>query len=99
MSDKESITHKEFMRRQTQVLTQVTLERVIAAFVASLRTAPLVYRSTLVSWSRLALMPHHSLIDLGDNHGCSVCGVREANTIITEELLSQKHSGSCIVYP
>lgn len=92
-------SHDEILARVRRALSNLAVASIADAFVASLGSAPLRYRSTLNSWAKVALMPDHEFADLGDNSGCAICGVRPDVPEGERELIDGKESGTCLGYP
>lgn len=72
----QPISHAEAMERLSAVLKKITREDAADAFLYSLSTRRLEYRSALASYYYAAAIPKHE--NLPDGYGiCSVCGFRE----------------------
>lgn len=72
----QPISHKETMKRLADVLSKISREDVANAFLYSLSTRRLEYRSALASYYYAIAVPKHE--NVPDSYGvCSVCGFKE----------------------
>ena len=88
--------HDDLIRRLRAAVAAVDPTAAADAFVASLGSAPLRYRSTLRSWACASLMPDHCYLDLND---CAVCGVSQTVDDDMAELVEMKEEGACYGTP
>lgn len=72
----QPISHEETMKRLSDVLSAISREDVANAFLYSLSTRQLEYRSALASYYYAVAIPKHE--NVPDGYGvCSVCGFKE----------------------
>lgn len=72
----QPISHEEAMKRLADVLSQISREDIANAFLYSLSTRRLEYRSPLASYYYAIAIPKHK--NSPDHYGvCSVCGFKE----------------------
>ncbi|MDE6732410.1 MAG: hypothetical protein K2J77_05985 [Oscillospiraceae bacterium] len=72
----QPITHEEAMKRLSDVMSKISREDVANAFLYSLSTRRLEYRSALASYYYAVSIPKHE--NVPDGYGmCSVCGFKE----------------------
>lgn len=72
----QPISHEETMKRLSDVLSAISREDVANAFLYSLSTQRLEYRSALASYYYAVAIPKHE--NVPDGYGvCSVCGFKE----------------------
>lgn len=72
----QPIPHEEAMKRLSDVLSAISREDVANAFLYSLSTRRLEYRSALASYYYAVAIPKHE--NVPDGYGvCSVCGFKE----------------------
>lgn len=72
----QPITHEETMKRLSEVLTKITRKDVADAFLYSLSTRQLEYRSALGSYYFAKSIPAHEFSPNSYNY-CKVCGFKE----------------------
>ena len=73
------VRHGEALDRLREAIGKADRERIGAAFVASLGSQPLVYRSALRSYAVGRHMPRHNWTGRDRNPGCEVCGMAKSN--------------------
>lgn len=78
------VRHDEALDRLREAIGKADRERIGAAFVASLGSQPLVYRSALRSYAVGAHMPRHNWTGRGRSPTCEVCGMAKS---IEEDLV------------
>jgi hypothetical protein len=84
------LTHDECVTWAIESLGRVSRERVCDAFVASLTSRRLEYRSALGSYAYLHLMPAHAFVGAARyrNHHCATCGLDPKITLSQRDFIA-----------
>ena len=73
----ERISHKEYLKRLKEISGKITIEEVANAFLFSLSTRKLEYRSALGSYWYAISVPEHEFSGCDEYHSsCAICGWR-----------------------
>ncbi len=79
MFEPSDIHHDDVVAKVTQLVTTISIEHVSEAFLYSLSTRDLAYRSALGSYAMSRWMPKHSYRETPTGGGCSICSEYESS--------------------
>jgi hypothetical protein len=74
MFDPADVTHDGILSRAVEIRKKVSVETIGNAFLASLSSRRMEWRSALGSLGTIFHLPSHSFVSAGDSKTCAVCG-------------------------